>query len=132
MSTNCIRCVKNKRTGTDLLCDECRAPSALAAPTGSLTDQFPLTSEEEFGECIDFIKSEIVEAEKAVKFRDDSYKTWRGGTDNSWRQAGCYESKAARIKTSDGHGRMAIKCRKRLKLLQSTLAILMAAKEFKL
>ncbi len=25
MSTNCIVCVKNKRTGGDLLCDECRA-----------------------------------------------------------------------------------------------------------
>jgi len=25
MSTNCIRCVKNERTGMDLLCDECRA-----------------------------------------------------------------------------------------------------------
>lgn len=24
MSTNCIRCVRNKRTGFDLLCDECR------------------------------------------------------------------------------------------------------------
>ncbi len=96
------------------------------------SEQFPLTSADEFGECIDFIKAEIVEAEKSVKFRDDSYKTWRGGTDNSWRQAGCYETKAARIKTSDGHGRMAIKCRKKLKLLQSTLAILTAAKEFKL
>jgi len=27
MSTNCINCVKNKRTGPDLLCDECRKPS---------------------------------------------------------------------------------------------------------
>lgn len=25
MSTNCIVCVKSKRTGSDLLCDECRA-----------------------------------------------------------------------------------------------------------
>lgn len=24
MSTNCVRCIKNERTGTDLLCDECR------------------------------------------------------------------------------------------------------------
>ena len=24
MSVNCIRCVKNRRTGLDLLCDECR------------------------------------------------------------------------------------------------------------
>lgn len=31
MSVNCIQCVKNKRTGPDLLCDECRAASSLAA-----------------------------------------------------------------------------------------------------
>jgi len=24
MSTNCISCIKNKRTGHDLLCDDCR------------------------------------------------------------------------------------------------------------
>ncbi len=24
MSTNCIDCIKNKRTGLDLLCDDCR------------------------------------------------------------------------------------------------------------
>lgn len=24
MSTNCVRCVKNKRSGFDLLCDDCR------------------------------------------------------------------------------------------------------------
>lgn len=24
MSVNCMRCIKNKRTGSDLLCDECR------------------------------------------------------------------------------------------------------------
>ena len=24
MSTNCVSCIKNKRTGTDLLCDDCR------------------------------------------------------------------------------------------------------------
>lgn len=35
MSANCIQCVKNPRTGPDLLCDECRAPSSFAAPDGS-------------------------------------------------------------------------------------------------
>ena len=24
MSTNCVRCITNKRTGFDLLCDDCR------------------------------------------------------------------------------------------------------------
>lgn len=35
MSANCINCVKNPRTGPDLLCDECREPSSLAAMAGS-------------------------------------------------------------------------------------------------
>lgn len=32
MSTNCIRCVVNKRTGPDLLCDECRKPAVSKHP----------------------------------------------------------------------------------------------------
>lgn len=35
MSRNCIRCVKNHRTGPDLLCDDCRARGSFAAPSGS-------------------------------------------------------------------------------------------------
>ncbi len=26
MSTNCINCISNERTGSDLLCDDCRKP----------------------------------------------------------------------------------------------------------
>jgi len=33
MSANCIKCVVNERTGPDLLCNECRNDSSLAAPT---------------------------------------------------------------------------------------------------
>jgi len=45
MSANCINCVKNKRTGPDLLCDECREPSSLAAMPGS--EKRPATIEYE-------------------------------------------------------------------------------------
>lgn len=38
MSTNCIRCVKNKRTGMDLLCDECRASGSSPAHCSALFD----------------------------------------------------------------------------------------------
>lgn len=44
MSTNCIRCVKNKRTGMDLLCDECRASGSSPA-TGSAAWR-PITEHE--------------------------------------------------------------------------------------
>lgn len=38
MSTNCIRCASNKRTGIDLICDYCRAgvPQAVAIEIGCL------------------------------------------------------------------------------------------------
>lgn len=32
MSTNCIKCVTNKRTGPDLLCDECRTSESSTSP----------------------------------------------------------------------------------------------------
>ena len=36
MSANCIQCVNSPRTGPDLLCDECRAASSLAAATAEV------------------------------------------------------------------------------------------------
>lgn len=32
MSTNCIRCIHNPRTGIDLLCDACRSAIGQATP----------------------------------------------------------------------------------------------------
>jgi hypothetical protein len=32
MSTNCIKCVRNPRTGTDLLCDACRKENVATGP----------------------------------------------------------------------------------------------------
>lgn len=37
MSTNCIRCVANKRTAADLLCDSCRALPGQYGPYGHLS-----------------------------------------------------------------------------------------------
>ena len=79
--------------------------------------------------CVEYIKSKITEAEKALKFREDSYKLWRGGTEEAWRAAGSRASKAERVKTSDGHGRIAIKCRRELEILQSVLEHLQAPNE---
>lgn len=36
MSVNCIWCVRRKRTGTDLLCDECRREKSSAQPANVL------------------------------------------------------------------------------------------------
>ena len=45
MSTNCIDCIKNKRTGTDRLCDDCRLQNCPDCKTGrpqtALVKNFP-------------------------------------------------------------------------------------------
>lgn len=45
MSTNCIRCVGNRRTSSDLLCDDCRKKEH------QYCKYFALTSKEEFKWC---------------------------------------------------------------------------------
>lgn len=77
--------------------------------------------------CVVFIKAKIAEAEQAVKFRDESHKTWRGGTDASWRSAGCMFNVRARQEIARSHARIAIKCRRELQTLRSVLEHLQAA-----
>ena len=44
MSKNCIRCVANRRTGADLLCDACRAAKRVVTFPPELLEQFQKTS----------------------------------------------------------------------------------------
>lgn len=69
--------------------------------------------------AIDFIEGKIVAAEKTLKTREEMYKTWREGTDASWRKSGCLNSKSERIKISDTHGRIAIKNRRDLEMFRA-------------
>lgn len=43
MSVNCVNCVKNKRTGSDLLCDSCRDKFAKRTKTGEFFKNVFLT-----------------------------------------------------------------------------------------
>jgi hypothetical protein len=104
------------------ICLECTAKEAAS----NAQKPKPIGCDVGLGACVEYIKAKISDAEKAVKFRDESYKTWRCGTDASWRAAGCTASKAERLKTADGHARIAIKCRKELQTLQAVLEYLEA------
>ena len=76
-------------------------------------------------ELIAFIESEKKYAESCVKFREDSVKCWRGGTDESWKAVGCRKTKAQRLETAAIHGRIAIKMRRRVELFDGVLDVLL-------
>jgi len=94
-----------------------------AAVAARLTDdQPPLAPNIEMKkEAIEYVRSKLTEADKAVKFRDESVRVWRGGTNESWRLAGCNKSKSERMATADGHARISIKCRHEVELLKFIL-----------
>jgi hypothetical protein len=61
------------------------------------------------------------EAKSALKAREQMEATWRGGTDESWRAAGCKMNKEARLKESETHGRIAVKCRHEVEMFEATI-----------
>jgi hypothetical protein len=71
--------------------------------------------------CVYFIKIKIIHAEKAVQFREDAVKCWQGGTDKSWRAAGCPNSKETRMKIAESHARIAVKSRQELEMFKAVL-----------
>ena len=73
---------------------------------------------------IEFIKAKLATAKASLKAREQMERIWRGGTDASWRAVGCPDSKAGRIKTADIHGRIAVKCRREVKMFKAVLEAL--------
>lgn len=73
---------------------------------------------------IEFAKLKVSEAQKSVAIREEMVKAWRGGTNESWKQAcamhpltdGKQLSRKDRIKESETHARIAIKLRRELKI----------------
>lgn len=73
-----------------------------------------------------FIDQKIRETEVSLRAREDMEKCWRGGTDASWRAAGCKKSKAERLKDADTHSRIAAKIRGELEMFKSVSSLLQA------
>lgn len=77
----------------------------------------------------EFIKSKMVEVEKAIAAREESSKAWRGGTDKSWKAVGCYKSKPDRIAVAEREERILIKLRHELEMFNGVLEILTTQRE---
>lgn len=69
----------------------------------------------------EFITGELKRAESELKFRSDAVRTWRGGTEESWRSVGCKLNKAQRMKSADIHERIQIKVLRRVEMFQAVL-----------
>ena len=72
-------------------------------------------------ECVAFVKAKLAGAENALIAREQSETSWRDGTDESWRAAGCKLNKSERLKESRMQGRIALKCRYEIKMLKAVL-----------
>lgn len=47
----------------------------------------------ELDALVAFIAGKVADAERTLKCREEMERTWRGGTDASWRKVGCFKSK---------------------------------------
>lgn len=68
---------------------------------------------------IEFIEGKLIEAFASLKAREEMESVWRGGTDESWRKAGCRLTKAQRLKDSAMHERIAVKLRREVELFRA-------------
>jgi len=75
-----------------------------------------------FEDLLCWLRVKLDEAKHSLKCREDMQKTWAGGTDASWRAAGCRDSKATRLAHSASHGRIAVKCRREVEMFNATIA----------
>lgn len=70
-------------------------------------------------EMSEFIQGKLIDAFASLMAREEMEKTWRGGTDESWRAVGCNLSKKQRLKDADTHLRIAVKLRREVELFKA-------------
>lgn len=76
------------------------------------------------GDIMAWLRKQLAKFELTLKCRLDMAESWRGGTDKSWREAGCYMTKAQRIKESEKHARIADRCRLDVEMCRAVIAAL--------
>lgn len=89
MSTNCIRCVERKRTGTDLLCDDCRkmltSPDVIvvrrACPIGGqVVPHFNILTREHLDDDVDERPAQLIMETDAIAVFDALTRSLPRGT----------------------------------------------------
>jgi hypothetical protein len=72
-------------------------------------------------EMIAFVRSKIDNVENDIRARQESEKTWRWDTEESWRAVGCKMNKKERIATADVEARIIIKLDRQLRMFNAIL-----------
>jgi len=87
---------------------------------GGVSDGVPISK------LLEWIRGKIREAEASLAARNEMERVWRGGTDKSWAKACSIHrttsgkapmTKQERLKESERHHRIAVKCRHELEML---------------
>lgn len=86
-------------------------------------------------DLLEWLRGKITDAESTLKAREQMEETWRSGDDKSWAAAAAMHPStsgkppmkmADRIKVADGQRRIAVKCRRELKMFEAALAAVQA------
>ncbi len=85
-------------------------------------------------ELLDWLRGKLKEAEKAVLAREQMAETERGGTEEIWRAVAKatgppYRGKAERERSAQAQDRIAVKCRRDLRMFYLTIAIVERSEE---
>lgn len=73
---------------------------------------------------LEFIALKIADVERAIKAREESEKSWRGGTDKAWKAVGCRKTKPERIKIAELESRILVRLREEREMFQKVFRAL--------
>lgn len=75
-------------------------------------------------ELREWLNAQLAKAEQAVKAREQSEKSWSGGTTAQWREAGCRLTKPQRLANAAMETRILVKCRKDVQMWKQVIGML--------
>ncbi len=85
-----------------------------------------VASSESLGALVEFVEDKRADAKKDLTAREQMEASWRGGTDESWRAAGCKLSRTARLHESAVQGRIADRKRYEVEMFSKVIESLKA------
>lgn len=74
-------------------------------------------------ELLEWLNAQLSKAENALAAREQARETWRGGSSQSWKLAGCRLNKSQRLRVAEKEDRISIKCRRDVEMFKVVIAI---------
>lgn len=70
---------------------------------------------------LEWLVEKVEQAERSLKACQQAAETWKTGTDDDWKGAGCRLTRAQRLKEAAKHGRISIKYARELENFKAVL-----------